>query len=111
MPLSDFYQQKKDGRPYTYRRCIDCHSRDMISRHQERKIQALDYKGNKCMICGYNKCRDALVFHHRDPLAKEFGISKSKTIAWSKVRAELDKCVLLCHNCHSEVHAGLAKLP
>lgn len=82
--------------------------------HKKRKslkIQAIEYKGGKCEVCGYNKCVEALEFHHKNPDEKEFGISrKGNTRSWEKIKTEIDKCVLLCSNCHREVHAGLIVL-
>lgn len=67
---------------------------------------AIEYKGSACQRCGYDRCEGALVFHHTEPGAKDFGVSeKGYTRSWEKVRAELDKCLLLCSNCHAEVHA------
>lgn len=65
--------------------------------------------GNRCGICGYDKCVEALDFHHIDPSQKEFtfGELRRHTIAWEIVENELRKCVLLCANCHREYHAGL----
>jgi hypothetical protein len=68
-----------------------------------KKKKCIDYKGGKCMICGYSKCIAALEFHHRDPNEKEFKISRNK-FDWEKVKDELDKCDLLCSNCHREYH-------
>jgi hypothetical protein len=72
---------------------------------QLRKIKqkAIEYKGGKCIICGYNKCSTSMVFHHRNPEEKEFNIGH-KLAKWEVIRAELDKCDLLCLNCHGEVH-------
>ena len=78
---------------------------------RRRKIRdmALEYKDNSCDICGYNRCSDALEFHHLDPSKKDFSISRNGyTRSWVKVQSELDKCQLLCANCHREVHAKLA---
>ena len=75
----------------------------MVRRRQKIKQQAVEYKGGKCSSCGYDKCVAALIFHHPNN-DKEFGISDSIIRAWSRVQAELDKCVLLCANCHAEVH-------
>ena len=73
---------------------------------------ARESKGNKCAICGYNKCQRALSFHHRDPNKKIFGISaKGLTRSWVKIQEEIDKCILLCANCHMELHDGLTQLP
>jgi len=64
------------------------------------------------MICGYDRCSGALDFHHIDPKEKEFGLSvKRLTRSWEKMKKELDKCVLICANCHREVHAGITQLP
>ena len=74
--------------------------------------KAIEYKGGKCIICGYKKSSRALNFHHIDPSKKSFGISaRGVTRAWIKVQKELDKCVLLCANCHAEVHDSLTQLP
>lgn len=70
--------------------------------------RAVQYKGGKCTNCGYSRCQAALDFHHRDPTLKEFGISKDGiTRSWERVQKELDKCVLVCSNCHREIHAGI----
>lgn len=71
---------------------------------------AVEYKGGKCSVCGYDRCADALEFHHLDPSQKDFGISsKGYTRSWDKVKEELDKCILVCSNCHREIHSGLIK--
>jgi len=70
---------------------------------------AVEYKGNKCEICGYDRYAEALEFHHNDLPKKEFGISeKGYTRSWKKVMEELDKCIMVCANCHRELHAQLA---
>jgi hypothetical protein len=76
---------------------------------RRRKIRQLlvEYKGGKCYLCGYADCIDALDLHHMDATQKDFGVSSSGlTRSWEKNKAEADKCVLLCANCHREVHAG-----
>ena len=62
------------------------------------------YKGNKCEICGYNKCMGALVFHHIDEDLKLFNISGSYCRKWKDIQLELDKTILVCANCHAEIH-------
>lgn len=77
-------------------------------RRKKLKQLAVEYKGGKCYICGYNKCIRALHFHHIDPLIKSFGIAaRGLTRAWNVIKIELDKCVLLCSNCHMEVEDNL----
>jgi uncharacterized Zn-finger protein len=68
------------------------------------KERAIEYKGGKCQICGYNQCHRALVFHHRDKEDKLFTISQGFSRKWEKIQEELDKCDLLCSNCHAELH-------
>jgi hypothetical protein len=60
--------------------------------------------GIKCSACGYDKCIGALEFHHRDP--KEKDPSWSRGWSLSKLKIELDKCDILCANCHREIHYG-----
>lgn len=78
---------------------------------KRRKVlreKAIEYKGGKCMFCGYNRCQSALDFHHFDEKEKGFGISKDGiTRSWERIVKELDKCVLVCSNCHREIHAGI----
>lgn len=72
---------------------------------------AVAHKGNRCERCGYDDCLEALEFHHADPSKKDFSISsKGYTRSWKRVQLELDKCVMLCANCHREVHTKLAAL-
>ena len=66
----------------------------------------VEYKGGNCEVCGYNKCIEALEFHHIDESTKSFALSGS-TKALDKQKAEADKCLMLCANCHRELHAGL----
>ena len=77
-------------------------------RRKEVRRRALAYKGARCQMCGYDRCVEALEFHHLNSSHKDFGISsRGYTRRWSKTREEIDKCALLCANCHREVHAGL----
>jgi hypothetical protein len=71
------------------------------------RLRAVTYLGGCCFKCGYNKSIAALDFHHKDPSEKDFQISSGKYRRWELIRPELDKCVLLCANCHREVHADL----
>lgn len=68
--------------------------------------RAVDFKGGACEICGYDKCLASLVFHHEDPLAKDFAISEHMT-SWDAILLELEKCALVCSNCHGEIHDGM----
>lgn len=98
------HRQRKDGRM----RCLKCAS-DAVQRRREKvKILAIAYKGGKCQMCGYDKCPDALEFHHQDPAQKEFSLSDDgHSRSWDRIRLELDKCILLCCRCHREVHYNM----
>lgn len=74
--------------------------------HRKMKLRAIDYKGGKCLRCGYSKSPASLSFHHTDPTQKDFPIS-SRTCKWETLQPELDKCLLLCLNCHGEEHAQI----
>lgn len=67
----------------------------------------IKYKGGKCQLCGYNKCNRALEFHHLDPAQKDFGISKNLSKDFDLLKQEVDKCILVCSNCHAEIHNEL----
>lgn len=88
-------------------RCCKCRAEAVQRRRDKVKLMAVEYKGGKCTKCGYNKCIAALDFHHKNENEKDFGISyKGYTRSWAKVKAELDKCDLVCANCHREIHAS-----
>ena len=101
--------------------CANCHRvrHDRVARntspsHELRralKLQAIKWMGGDCMGCGRRGLPSQSEFHHRDPATKEFGISAKGVIrAWPEMESELAKCVLLCANCHREVHAGVREL-
>ena len=68
------------------------------------KIKAIDYLGGKCVNCGYKNCIAALDLHHKGDEKKEFTISGGNLKSFEKLKSELDKCILLCSNCHREHH-------
>lgn len=77
------------------------------------KLKLVTCMGSKCQICGYNKSQNALEFHHIDPNEKDFSLSSTRANpkTWSSITEELQKCILLCSNCHREVHEGVSILP
>ena len=89
-------------------KCKKCRTEAVQRRRDKIKELAVQYKGGKCCICGYNKYVGALEFHHLDPNQKDFNIgAKGYTRSFNKVKEELDKCMCVCANCHREIHAGL----
>ena len=100
----------KDKRKYADR--AEYLKKAVSKRRKEIRKMALEYSGGKCAICGYNKCIKALEFHHINNDSKDFGISsKGYTRSWIEIKKELNKCILLCANCHREVHEGITQLP
>ena len=80
---------------------------DSVKKWRENlKIRALRLFGNSCNICGYTKCKEALEFHHLNPEEKDFSLSSvyKNPVSWYKIVQELRKCILVCANCHREVH-------
>ena len=79
---------------------------------KRQKQLAVDYKGSKCIQCGYYRCLRALEFHHLDPKEKDVNIGTmlSRQKSFDQMKIELDKCILLCSNCHKEEHERLLTL-
>jgi hypothetical protein len=102
--ISEFYNRRGKDNSSVY--CKKCTNHQTVVRQRNLKKQMVDYKGGKCNRCGYSKCLGALEFHHLDPSEKDFSLSNFKRYTFNEIiREELDKCVLLCSNCHREVHS------
>lgn len=71
-----------------------------------RKIELINIKGGKCEKCGYDKNISALDFHHKIPEDKDFQLDSRhiSNTTYEKLLKELEKCELLCSNCHRETH-------
>ena len=100
------YVLRKDGRY----RCKKCAVEAVQRRREKTKELLVEYKGGKCEICGYDKCISALEFHHIASGEKDFGVSDGLTRSLEKNKEEVDKCILVCANCHREIHEGLIDL-
>lgn len=99
-----------DRRTYADRR--DYLKQAVTKRRKMIRRKAIDHKGGRCEICGYDRCKEALEFHHLDDESKDFGISsEGYTRSWDRVKQEIDKCILVCANCHRELHMGIAAYP
>jgi len=76
-------------------------------RRQREKEYLINILGGKCEICGYNKCFNSLDFHHKDSNKKEFKIADRRYLGIknkNKTIKEVKKCMLVCANCHRELH-------
>lgn len=102
---ADEFYLRKNKILTTY--CKPCMNKNATSRQQEVKRMAVNAKGGKCHYCGYNKYLGALEFHHIDPKTKDPKWSSMKSKSFEAIQIELDKCLLVCANCHREVHAKL----
>lgn len=101
--LDEFYTRRKNN---CSGHCKKCVKEQTVIRGRKLKLDCIEYKGGKCQKCGYDKCQAALDFHHRNPNEKDFPICQrygSRKFN-DKIKKELDKCDLLCANCHREEH-------
>ena len=75
-------------------------------RGRERRLLLIQGKGGRCERCGYRRNNAALAFHHLDPAAKFFPVDlrSCSNTSWRALLDEAEKCLLLCLNCHSEIH-------
>lgn len=78
-------------------------SKKVIEWRKRTKLKLVEYKGGECSICGYKRSLKALEFHHIDPNEKDFTIS-GKSFSYERLKKEVDKCILVCSNCHAEIH-------
>lgn len=83
--------------------CKNCILSNNKSNRHIIKQQCVNYLGGSCSKCGYNKCLAALDFHHLDPKQKDKEYINFR-FTFEKMKSELDKCILLCANCHREEH-------
>lgn len=101
LSLTEFYVKRNRHACW----CKICSQEEAINRQREFKQQCINYKGGECKQCGYKKCIGAMDFHHTDPTQKDFAISRLRSYTFTEnIKAELDKCELLCSNCHREKH-------
>lgn len=78
-------------------------------RRQSNKDYLDTYKLERgCSVCGYNRCPQALEFHHPDPTVKEGSLANMSREGRSvdRINTEIEKCIVICANCHREHHAG-----
>lgn len=107
-----FYPQTTNGSRRKY--CYECSpsqgdnkTKQIVALRQAMKKQAVKRKGGKCEICGYSKSLAALQFHHKDPNEKKFGLAQNGNFhSWKDYWEEAQKCMLLCANCHAEIHSN-----
>lgn len=103
--ISEFYHQK--DRKSGASKCKKCHNKYCIQRWINQKIKAIEYKGCSCVDCQVTYPEMPYVifdFHHITPSEKDFDWNRLRLRPWNQITKELDKCVLLCSNCHRIRH-------
>ncbi len=105
LPIENFYGRRMREGSSVY--CKQCTNLQTLERQRILKQKAVDYKGGRCSRCGYDRYVGALEFHHLDPDGKDLVISQFRHTTFDKTISELDKCVLVCANCHREIHAEI----
>lgn len=105
-------KKEKDNKLFYYRKdrkcyhawCKSCMATVGHDRYRERKQRVIKMFGGKCSVCGYCKNINALDFHHLNPKDKDRSWAELKNANWNKLMLELQKCILVCRNCHAEIH-------
>lgn len=125
-PLSD-YSVDKSYKSGVYPVCKPCKNeraklrysqndqyRSAVKAHGKLRFQAGSDLINEAKSQGCCKCPEkesvCLAFHHIDPNGKDFAVANARKFSLDRIRAEIAKCVIVCHNCHSKIHAGIIEV-
>jgi len=101
--------RKKNQRANTRKLFSDCGSLAPVDRRRELKRYAVEYLGGACAHCGLSTNQYKVYdFHHIDDSNKKYSVSQliGRLPKWEVLQEELDKCILLCANCHRIHHAN-----
>ena len=102
-PEEDFHWKVKNKTRQS--KCKECLYEYQRNRWHERKMDAIKYLGGVCQDCKQMPHPAVMQFHHLNPSEKDFSWNKGRLRNWNSVKKELDKCVLLCANCHCIRHS------
>ena len=86
--------------------CSKCHNMITITTGKNNRLFAVDYLGGKCFNCKYDKYTGSLDIHHLDPAIKDKNFKSMRGWGQERIIKEIENCVLLCRNCHAELHGG-----
>lgn len=105
-PLTEFYSNgfQPTGAKKYKAKCKPCQK--TYDRNKFRNTITEIMGSYSCKICGYSKCLEAIEFHHINPALKEWKLSDLVTNKRETIVAELAKGILVCANCHREIHYG-----
>lgn len=107
LPVSAFYSNgyQPNGKKKYKSKCKQCQTIQDENRKEDIVLKVVG--SYSCKICGYSRCAQALEFHHVDPKIKEHQIANLNTHKEDTIIKELEKCILVCANCHREIHYGM----
>ncbi len=109
--LSDYQCQCGETNPekfygHSKSNCSKCHNLRTAKSGKNNRLFAVEFLGSKCKVCGYDKHTGSLDIHHLDPTIKDKNFKYMRGWCKERILNEIKNCVLLCRNCHAEVHAG-----
>ena len=106
LPVSEFRERK--DRPGTLQPfCKPCSSDFVVKKNNQHKKALVKYMGGKCADCGIVGHHSIYDFHHVAPEHKDFTIQSNRHYSFTQLMGELDKCVMLCANCHTKRHLDM----
>jgi rubredoxin len=98
-----------NGIRYKRHKCKNCYNTDKSLRRKRIRAQVDELKSSLyCNRCGFDDKR-VLVFHHLNPNEKDFTIGDAVHLGYSfeRIQEEINKCEVLCANCHLIEHHGI----
>jgi hypothetical protein len=102
---AEFFPEDKGGKDGLRADCKECRTKVKRLRGRKYKKLLIEHFGGKCVTCGYDRCPAGFDFHHIIPEEKEFSIGENcGNFAYGRLLKEVKKCMLLCSNCHRELH-------
>jgi len=112
--IESFYKNgvsKKSGKQLYKPICKECYLSFIEEKRSHVKNLIIEQLGYySCKICGYNKSSRALHLHHIDSSTKEKSVSDMWSQSDEQIKKEISKCVIVCANCHAEIHEGITEL-
>lgn len=90
--------------------CGQCHNAYNLKQGQDKRLRAIKELGGRCIICGFDRYPCSLDFHHKNRRVKDPNYRSMRGWSWKKILIELEKCILLCKNCHAAIHAGFLEI-
>lgn len=109
LPIESFGKEGKttSGTQKYCSRCRKCNSVYLLNKKSNTLKRLVLNLKKRCVVCGYDKCKSALDYHHINSATKKFGLSNVSNVTEDEIMTEIGKCVVLCCRCHREVHAGI----